>query len=122
MKRLRVSKLAERDLDRIWRYVATRAGSIEAANGVTDSIAQRFPMLARQPTAGRSREDIEPGLRSFRIGERNTMQESKSEVVQLLFPNNPDLDWQRLMVVYVCDPALSSYPCCAISGHRISDW
>jgi len=69
MKRLRVSKLAERDLDRIWCYVATRSGSIEAANGATDSIAERFPMLARQPTAGRSRDDIEPGLRSFPVGD-----------------------------------------------------
>src|SRR5438046_665126 len=69
MKRLRVSKLAERDLDRIWHYVAKKSGSIEAANRAVDSITEGFPLLARQPSAGRSRDEIERNLRSFPAGE-----------------------------------------------------
>jgi toxin ParE1/3/4 len=68
MKRIRVSRYAERDLDSIWRYVATDAGSIDIADQVIDSIVRHFALLARQPKAGKSREDIDSGVRSFPSG------------------------------------------------------
>jgi hypothetical protein len=43
MKRIRVSSLAERDLDEIWYEIAKRSGSIQIANGVVDSITDVFP-------------------------------------------------------------------------------
>lgn len=45
MTRLRVSKLAEKDLDRIWYEIALRSGSAEIANGVVDSITEVFPLF-----------------------------------------------------------------------------
>ena len=65
MKQLRISKLAELDLDKIWHHVAKKSDSIETANRVVDSITKHFSTLARQPTAGRGREELAPGLRSF---------------------------------------------------------
>lgn len=68
MKRIRVSSLAERDLDDIWYRVATLSGSIEIANGVVDSITQTFPLFARNPEAGTRRDEIELGVRGFPAG------------------------------------------------------
>ena len=67
-KRLRVSDVAERDLDNIWYYIAKKSGSIETADRVVDSVTERFAMLARQPAAGRRRDELEAGLRSFPAG------------------------------------------------------
>jgi plasmid stabilization system protein ParE len=63
MKRLRVSHLAERDLDSIWHYIVSDASSIDVADQVIDSIVGHFAVLARQPQAGRPREDIDSGVR-----------------------------------------------------------
>ena len=68
MKRIRVSALAERDLDSIWYRVATDSGSIDIANGVVDSITEVFVLLAHTPEAGRRRDEIEIGLRGFPAG------------------------------------------------------
>lgn len=68
MKRIRVSRRAERDLDSIWTHVAAGANSFDVADHVIDAIVANFAMLARQPRAGRRREDIDPGVRSFVSG------------------------------------------------------
>jgi toxin ParE1/3/4 len=68
MKRLRVSHLAERDLDSIWHYIAADANNIDVADQVIDSMVGHFAVLARQPQAGRAREDIDSGVRSFPSG------------------------------------------------------
>jgi toxin ParE1/3/4 len=67
MNRVQVSGLAERDLDDIWYEIAKRSGSMDVANGVVDSITETFPLFARNPDAGRRRNDIEPGVRSFPV-------------------------------------------------------
>jgi toxin ParE1/3/4 len=67
MKRIRVSKLAENDLDEIWHDIAWRSGNIKIANSVVDAITDIFPILATNPEAGRSRDDIDPGVRSFPV-------------------------------------------------------
>jgi toxin ParE1/3/4 len=47
-----------------------RAGSIEIADRLIDSISARFYLLACHPHVGRRRdEDLRPGLRSFPVGE-----------------------------------------------------
>ena len=82
MKRLRVSLQAKRDLDGIWLYVANDAGSMEVADRIVESVTTHFAMLARQPHAGRSREDIDPGLRSLPSGNYLIYyRESKSHLV-----------------------------------------
>ena len=57
---------ADSDFDEIWYYVAGRSGSLETADRIVDSIADRFLLLASHPNIGRARdEDLRPGLRSF---------------------------------------------------------
>jgi len=61
---------ADSDLDDIWYYVASKSGSLEIADRVVDSIAERFYLLATHPNIGRARDaDLRPGLRSFPVGE-----------------------------------------------------
>jgi toxin ParE1/3/4 len=62
---IHVSPKAEAEMDEIWLYVARESHSIEIANRVVDGITSRFKLLARYPAAGRSREDIGPGVRGF---------------------------------------------------------
>ena len=66
----RIAPQAATDLDDIWYYVAKESGSVEAANRLTDSIAERFFLLAGHPYLGRPRdEDLGVGSRSFPVGE-----------------------------------------------------
>ncbi len=60
---------ADSDLDDIWYYVASASGSVEIADHLIDSIADRFFLLANYPNLGRTRDaDLRPGLRSFPVG------------------------------------------------------
>jgi toxin ParE1/3/4 len=67
MMRYRVSKDAERDLDETFLYWAKRAG-LKVADRLMDSITERFWLLGEHPAAGRSAEDIAPGVRCFPAG------------------------------------------------------
>ena len=68
MKRIRVSALAEQDLDGIWYYAAKNSGSIDIADRIIDSIAAAFSLFARVPEAGTARDEIDPGVRGFPVG------------------------------------------------------
>jgi len=59
---------AEVDLDEIWLHAAKRSGSLQIADRAVESIIDRFPILSRQPKAGRNRPDIGPGVRSLSAG------------------------------------------------------
>jgi len=63
----RVSKEAERDLDRIFLYWAKRAG-LTAAERLIDSITDRFWLLGEYPDAGRPSEDMAAGVKCFPAG------------------------------------------------------
>jgi toxin ParE1/3/4 len=62
----RVSGRARRDLIEIWRYIANDNES--AADRFIDFITQRFKLLGENPYAGRSRDELRPGYRSFPVG------------------------------------------------------
>ena len=49
MKLIRVSSLAERDLDDIWYEIAKRSGSIDIASTIVDSIPNVFPLMPTIP-------------------------------------------------------------------------
>ncbi len=66
MKRYRLSKLAESDLEDIWVYVAGDRG-VEVADRMVAEIVDRFALLATHPQAGRLRDDIAAELRSFPV-------------------------------------------------------
>jgi len=62
----RLAPHVEAELDDIWYYAAKESGNIEIADGVIDSITERFFLLASHPYLGRRRdEDLRPGLRTF---------------------------------------------------------
>ena len=67
MKRYRVLKDAERDLDAIFLYWAERT-SLQAADRLVDAITERFWLLGEHPEAGRSCLDIARGVRCFPAG------------------------------------------------------
>ena len=63
----RVSSAAEQDLDEIFLYWAKRAG-LQVADRLMESITERFWLLGEYPDAGRSAQDIAPGVRCFPAG------------------------------------------------------
>ena len=67
MKRYRVSKAAENDLDEIFAYWAERA-SIGVADRLIDAVVERFWLLGEYTEAGRRGDDIKPGTRCFPAG------------------------------------------------------
>lgn len=65
--RVHVTRSAERDLDNIWLYWAQRV-SLDVADRMQETIAERFSVLAEQPSIGRKCEDMAPGVRCFPAG------------------------------------------------------
>jgi plasmid stabilization system protein ParE len=62
--RIRVIKTARRDLDAIYDYWAERAGP-DIAQSLIYSITDLFAMIAEFPYAGRTCDEIAPGVRVF---------------------------------------------------------
>ena len=65
--RYRISEDAERDLDEIFVYWANRA-SLEVADRVVETIAERFWLLGEHPDAGKPAGDIAAGVKCFPAG------------------------------------------------------
>jgi toxin ParE1/3/4 len=65
----RVAAEARAELDAIWYNIVKESGSIAAADGVIDAITDRFLLLGQDPSAGRVRDDLRSGLRSYPVGE-----------------------------------------------------
>jgi toxin ParE1/3/4 len=57
---------ARSDLSEIWDYIA--ADNEARADAFVDLIDQKFQTLASHPHLGRSRDELEEGLRSFPVG------------------------------------------------------
>jgi plasmid stabilization system protein ParE len=53
----RLATEAAAELDDIWYYIAKESGSIEIADRVVDSIAERFFLLSTFPHIGRRRDE-----------------------------------------------------------------
>ena len=66
MKRVRVSRDAQRDLDEIWLYIAR--DSADAANRFVDELTARFVLIGGSPEMGRSRDELKLGVRSHPVG------------------------------------------------------
>lgn len=62
--RIHISSTAYRDLDEIHDYWAERA-SLDVARDLIYAITARFGLFAESPNAGRKRDDVAPGIRSF---------------------------------------------------------
>jgi toxin ParE1/3/4 len=64
MKRYRLMRPAKADLDEIWSWCTQDAG-FETADRLIQSLADSFLTLASMPSAGRKRDDLKAGMRSF---------------------------------------------------------
>ncbi len=67
MAAYRLAAAARRDLAEIREYIAR--DSAESADRWIGALIDRFRMLAGTPYAGRSRDEVRLGLRSFAVGE-----------------------------------------------------
>ena len=65
----RLAPQARAELDEIWDYITRESGNAAVADGVVDFITDRFHLLGQYPRLGRARDDLRPGLRSYRAGE-----------------------------------------------------
>lgn len=65
------------DVDEIAHYIALESGSLETAHRFLESIYRRFLLLGRYPQAGRKRDDLRPGVRTFPAGQYVVVYESK---------------------------------------------
>jgi len=68
VKRVRISRRAEQDLDDVWYYIVKQSGNQEIADRLVESIAGTFPLFAHTPAAGTKRDEIEFGVRVFPVG------------------------------------------------------
>jgi toxin ParE1/3/4 len=65
--RYRVTRQARRDLLQIWNYIAD--DNEDAATRFLELLTQHFRLLGHNPYAGRQRDDLRPGYRSFPVGQ-----------------------------------------------------
>jgi toxin ParE1/3/4 len=69
MKQLLLAPEAAEELEHIWRFIATESESLEVADRITETISDRFELLALNPYLGRRRDhDLRIGLRTFPVG------------------------------------------------------
>jgi|SRR6266404_4452129 len=81
----RLAPQVEIELNDIWHYVARASDSVDIADRLIDSITDRFFLLASHPYVGRSRDDdLQPGLRSFPVGEYVIIYRIEDEDVLIL--------------------------------------
>ena len=78
-----VTKVAERELDRIFVYWAQRAG-VEVADRLIDAIEGRFAILGDYPYVGRKCDDLAPGVYRFPSGDYLIYYRKKRGAVQTL--------------------------------------
>lgn len=71
MKRLRVSRVAQKDLSEIWYYFAERSGNGELADRLIQGLLDKFDTLIPNPLIGAGREQIDRGLRVLPSGTYN---------------------------------------------------
>lgn len=67
MARVTQTRTSLQDLDGIWDYLA--AHDPERASRFIRDLRERLEMLADHPLAGRSRDELSEGLRSFSFGD-----------------------------------------------------
>jgi toxin ParE1/3/4 len=63
----RLSKRARDDTRSIWRHIAD--DNEPAADRFVDLLVRHFRLLGDNPHAGRRRDELRPGYRSFPVGE-----------------------------------------------------
>jgi toxin ParE1/3/4 len=90
----RLAPRAKADLEELALYVFVETGSLEIATRLVDSITERFVLLGTHPSAGRRRDDLRPGIRSFPVGSYLVLYRTDGDdvVVQRVVRGSRDLD------------------------------
>jgi toxin ParE1/3/4 len=65
----RLAPQAKADLEDLAYYVFVESRSLDIADRLIESISERFLLLGTHPRAGRRRDDLRPGLRTFPVGD-----------------------------------------------------
>lgn len=94
MNHFRISKLAEKDLEDIWIYLAQQSEIL--ADQKIAQILDKFPMLAQFPNMGRQREELKIGLRSFPVKPYIIFYTQDSEILEIvrIFHQSRDVENQ----------------------------
>ena len=80
--KFRLTRQARSEVLQIWNYIA--ANSEEAADGFLDLLKQHFQLLGSTPHAGRTREELRTGYRSFPVGEYLIFYRVNNKVVEIM--------------------------------------
>ena len=65
----RLAPQAKGDLEDLAYYVFVESRSLDIVDRLIESISERFLLLGAHPRAGRRRDDLRPGLRTFPVGD-----------------------------------------------------
>lgn len=68
MSKATFKREAQADIDEAACYIAEDAGAVELAFRFIETISDTADLLATQPSMGRERPELAPGLRSFPVG------------------------------------------------------
>lgn len=82
MSQYRITAPAARDLEKAYEY--TTEQSVRGAAKLVERMTQAFRTLARQPGLGRPRDEIAPGLRSFRVGSYLVFYEARADGILIV--------------------------------------
>lgn len=91
MKRLSVTYRPEAlaDIRGIYAWVAERSGDLETAKRFADRLAKACEKIGDRPSAGRARDDLAPGLRTFAFERRAVIAyfavEDAVQIVKILY-------------------------------------
>jgi toxin ParE1/3/4 len=89
----RLTRRARRDVLHIWRYIAE--DSEAAADRFIDRLLHHFRILGDVPQAGRQRDEIRPGYRSFPVGDYLIFYRVREPGVQIMHIVHGRMDLTR---------------------------
>jgi toxin ParE1/3/4 len=91
----RLTVAARRDLAEIWAYIAN--DNEPAADRFIAALKEHCEMLGRNPRAGRRRDEVQTGLRSFPYGEHLILYRVATPGVQIVRVVHGRRDLSRLL-------------------------
>ena len=91
----RLTRRARQDVLAIWRYIANNDES--AADRFIDLLTHYFRLLGDNPHAGRPRDELRPGYRSFPVGEHLIFYRIADPGIQILHVVHGRRDLERLL-------------------------
>ena len=94
MARLSVSPDAKQDLVEVFLFIAQ--DNLEAARRMHSQFQQTFLTIASQPSIGRSRHELAPGIRSLAVGRYVIYYRKAGRVVRILRLLHGDRDIENL--------------------------